>query len=114
MYERHVQQLLPRPKFLLRLFKHLLTGMGVLLLFLGVGVVGYHWFEQLSWLDALLNASMILGGMGPVNPVLTIAGKWFASIYAILSGMIFLGVAGIIVAPLLHRLLHWVHLDSQD
>jgi len=112
MYEKHNQPLLPRNKFALRLFWHFLTGSAIMGFSLGIGVLGYHWSADLSWLDALLNASMILGGMGPVNPVLTSAGKWFASIYALFSGMIFLGIVGIIIAPIIHRLLHWMHLDD--
>ena len=114
MYEKRTQPLLPRRKFLVRLFYHFLAGSGVLLLSLGLGVLGYHGFEGQPWLDALLNASMILGGMGPVNLVVTPGGKIFASVYAIYSGMIFLGVAGIIIAPILHRFLHFMHLDEAE
>lgn len=112
MYEKHYEPLLKRSKFLFRLLSHLLTGVGILVVSLGLGVVGYHGFEHLSWLDSLLNASMILGGMGPVNVVLSEGGKWFASFYALFSGMIFLGVFGIIIAPVVHRLLHLMHLDE--
>ena len=113
MYEKKYQPLLPRKKILFRLFFHFLSGMSILLFFLGIGVLGYHLFENLSWLDALLNASMILGGKGPVNGLSTIGGKWFASLYALFSGMVFLGVAGIIIAPILHRFLHIMHLDPE-
>jgi hypothetical protein len=75
-------------------------------------VIGYHFFEKLPWLDALLNASMILGGMGPVNPIVTSSGKVFASIYALFSGLIFLVVAGLQVAPVVHRIIHRMHLDK--
>lgn len=112
MYEKHSEPLLPRTKFFLRLFYHLLLGLGILIVSLGIGVLGYHGYENQAWLDALLNASMILGGMGPVNPVLTNGGKWFASMYALFSGMIFLGVAGIIIAPIIHRFLHFMHLED--
>lgn len=114
MYEKHYEPLLPRMKFILRLLSHLLTGVGILVVSLGLGVVGYHGYEHLSWLDSLLNASMILGGMGPVNVVVTDGGKWFASFYALFSGMIFLGVFGIIIAPVVHRLLHLMHLDEKE
>lgn len=113
MYEKHFEPLLPRRKFIFRLFSHLLTGIAVLIISLGIGVAGYHGYEQLSWLDSLLNASMILGGMGPVNVIHSDGGKWFASFYALFSGMIFLGVFGIIVAPVIHRLLHLMHLDEE-
>ena len=114
MYEKNFQPLLPRKKFLIRLFFHFLSGMGILLFSLGFGILGYHLFEHLSWIDSLLNASMILGGMGPVNGLTTIGGKWFASLYALFSGMIFLGVAGIIIAPILHRFIHIMHLDAEE
>ena len=114
MYEKHYEPLLPRMQFFLRILFHLLTGVGILAISLGLGVLGYHGYEHLSWLDSLLNASMILGGMGPVNPVVTDGGKWFASAYALFSGMIFLGVFGIIIAPVIHRLLHLMHLDEKE
>ena len=75
-----------------------------------VGILGYHFLEDLSWIDALVNASMILGGMGPVNPLQTTAGKVFASFYALYSGMIFLIIAGVMLAPVVHRFLHHFHL----
>jgi hypothetical protein len=114
MYEKNTQPLLPRKQFYLRLANHFLAGIGILILSLGIGVLGYHGYEGLTWIDSLLNASMILGGMGPVNPILTEGGKLFASFYAIFSGMIFLGIAGIIIAPIFHRLLHMMHLDDGD
>lgn len=111
-YEHHDQPLLPRKYFLLRLVRHVGMGLLLILLSLGIGVLGYHFFENLSWLDSLLNASMILGGMGPVNPVVTAAGKVFASLYALFSGIIFLAAASVMVAPVVHRILHQVHLDD--
>jgi len=77
-------------------------------------VLGYHLTERLSWVDSILNASMILGGMGPVNTMDTVAGKLFASAYALFSGVAFLVTVGILVAPLAHRLLHRLHLDVPD
>jgi hypothetical protein len=114
MYEKHNEPLLSRSKFALRLLYHLLVGLGIMFISLGVGVLGYHGFEGLSWLDSLLNASMILGGMGPVNLVVTAGGKVFASIYALFSGMVFLGIVGIIIAPIVHRVLHFMHMDDTD
>ena len=114
MYEKNSQPLLPRKQFILRLFYHFMTGSVVLLISLGIGIIGYHTFGHLSWLDALLNASMILSGMGPVDAMITVGGKWFASLYALLSGMIFLGVAGIIIAPVIHRFLHFMHLEAEN
>jgi len=81
---------------------------------LGGGMLGYHELEGLPWLDAFLNAAMILGGMGPVNVLQTGAGKLFAGVYALFSGLVFLVVAGLIFAPLVHRLLHLFHFDAES
>jgi hypothetical protein len=112
MYEHHSQPLLPRRLFLRRLLKHIVAAAAFLSVGLAIGVLGYHLFEHLSWLDSLLNASMILGGMGPVSELQTRAGKVFASLYAIFSGIFFLLVAGIVIAPIFHRILHRLHLDA--
>jgi hypothetical protein len=81
---------------------------------LGIGIIGYRVFGNLPWIDALLNASMILTGMGPVNPMTTVAGKLFASAYAIFSGVAFLTSFGVLVAPMVHRFLHRFHLEMKD
>ena len=114
MYEPHIQPLLPKAKFLLRMAWHAVLASGIVLGGLGIGVLGYHEFEGLPWLDSLLNASMILGGMGPVNALQTTAGKWFASCYALFAGLVFVVTCGVIFAPLIHRFLHRFHLDMQD
>ena len=85
---------------------------GVVIVSLAVGMCGYHFLEKLPWLDALLNASMILGGMGPVDPLKTDAGKLFASFYALYSGLAIISVAGLLLAPVVHRFLHKFHVDS--
>jgi hypothetical protein len=84
-----------------------------LLTSLAIGVVGYHVLGGLHWLDALVNASMILGGMGPVDPITKDSGKWFESIYALYSGVVLLGSAGVFFSPLIHRFLHRLHLDTE-
>ena len=114
MFEKRSEPLLPRRLFLLRLLKHGILAFGIMLISLGMGVVGYRVSEGFSWLDALLNASMILGGMGPVNELQTVAGKLFASFYALFSGLVFLVIVGILVAPIAHRLLHHLHLEVID
>ena len=86
----------------------------ILLLSLGLGMAGYHFTEGLSWIDSMLNASMLLGGMGPVTQLHTIAGKLFASFYALFSGIVLLAAAGVVIAPLFHRLLHHFHIDIAD
>ncbi len=79
-----------------------------------VGMLGYHGFEGLAWIDAFLNASMILSGMGPVNPVVTVGGKIFAGCYALYSGLALISVLAMVAAPLLHRFLHKFHLERGD
>lgn len=81
---------------------------------LGIGMVGYHAFENLDWIDAFLNAAMILSGMGPMAQPQSTAGKIFAGTYALFSGFVVLLVLGITFGPLLHRLLHKVHADEPD
>ena len=114
MYEHRTQPLLPRRLFLLRMLRHGLLAFCLVFVSLGIGVVGYHVAAGLSWLDALLNASMILGGMGPVNELHSVLGKLFASAYALFSGVAFLVTVGILAAPLVHRLFHHLHLEEGD
>lgn len=90
-----------------------IIGLILLAFSLGIGMFGYHFLENLSWIDSLLNASMILGGMGPVNPLQTNAGKIFASFYAIYSGVILLASVGILATPIFHRFLHKFHLAEK-
>jgi hypothetical protein len=112
VFENIKQPLLSRKLFVRRLFNHFLFGLFLIFISLMIGVCGYHFIEDLSWVDSLLNASMILGGMGPVNELHTETGKVFASMYALFSGIIFLVTVGVLLAPLLHRLLHNLHLDD--
>jgi len=114
MFEHHRESLLPREKFLLRFAGHAAAALIIVLGSLGIGVWGYHHYESLPWLDSLLNASMILGGMGPVNELRTTGGKVFASVYALFSGMVFLVVVGVLFAPLFHRFLHRFHLEMDE
>ena len=106
MYEHRSQPLLSRRAFFLRLASHACIALGIVVGSLLIGILGYHFFEGLPWLDSLVNASMILGGMGPVDILHTTAGKLFASFYALYSGMVFLVAVGIIFAPVFHRILH--------
>jgi hypothetical protein len=92
---------------------HALAAAAVVVASLAVGVVGYHFLAGLPWVDALLNASMILGGMGPVDPLRTTTAKLFASFYALFSGVVFLAAAALLMAPLVHRLLHVLHVDQE-
>ncbi len=114
MYEHKSDRLLPRAEFTIRVIWHLSLALLILLFSLGLGVVGYHLTDGLPWLDSLLNASMILGGMGPVDKLVTDSGKLFASFYALYSGIVFIGVAGIVIAPVAHRVLHKLHLEDKN
>lgn len=114
MYEHKSKPLLPRIKFTFRVLGHGSLGLGILIAALGIGVLGYRFFEGMPWVDATLNASMILGGMGPVSTLNTTGGKLFASGYALFSGVVFIGVMGLVLAPFAHRLLHGFHLDDAD
>src|ERR1044072_7241620 len=113
MYENRKQPLLSTAKFLKRVVRHWLAGFGVLAFGLGVGILGYHYIAGLSWIDSLLNTSMILGGMGPVDPLMTHAAKNLASCYALFSGLAFIGIVSVLLAPFVHRLLHRVHAEEQ-
>ena len=112
-YEHKSQPLLPRHLYWKRLISHGLIALSMLAAALGAGICGYHYLEGFSWIDSLLNASMILGGMGPVGALKTGAGKLFASGYAMFSGVIFIAVAGIMVAPVAHRVMHRLHIESR-
>ncbi len=81
---------------------------------LGLGMAIYHWVEGLDWSDSFLNAAMLLGGMGPVDPLHTTAGKWLAGCYALLAGVVFLVLAGVMLAPVLHHVLQRFHLEDDD
>jgi len=98
--------LLSRKGFIRRLLKHASVSLALLIVSLSIGIIGYHITERLSWTDSVLNASMILAGMGPVDTLHTTQGKWFASFYALFSGTVFIAAAGIVVAPFVHRLVH--------
>jgi hypothetical protein len=112
--EHRHEPLASRPVFLRRVLLYLGFSIGILGVSLGIGILGYHFTEHLSWLDSLLNASMILGGMGPVNPLNTEAGKLFASFYALFAGMVFLVAVGVLLAPVVHRFFHAFHLIPED
>lgn len=81
---------------------------------IGIGMVGYHGLARLTWIDSFLNASMILTGMGPVDPLPSSSAKLFAGCYAIFSGLVFMTIMGIVLAPVLHRILHRFHLADED
>ncbi len=113
-FEHHRQPLASRGVFVRRMARYVALSIAIILVSLMIGIVGYHVTEGLSWIDSLLNASMILGGMGPVDPIRTVAGKLFASFYALFSGMVFLVAVGVLIAPAFHRFLHRFHLEIAD
>jgi hypothetical protein len=112
MYEPHHAPLISREAYLRRIARNGGLASAALLAALFLGVSGYHWIEGLPWVDSILNAAMILGGMGPVAELRTTAGKLFAAAYALFSGLMFIVVAGLLVAPVLHRFLHKFHLEA--
>ncbi len=114
MYESRDQLPLKPSKFVARLVRHVLAALGLLALSLALGVAGYSRFEGLPLLDGFVNSAMLLGGMGPVNPPQQDGGKLFAGLYALYAGLVFLVAAGLVLAPLLHRVLHTFHWDPDD
>lgn len=114
MFESRSEPLAPRHAFLRRVANYLGLAVVVIGAALAIGVLGYHYLGGLGWIDSLLNASMILGGMGPVDPLTTNVAKVFASFYALFSGLVFITVMGIVLAPAAHRALHLFHLEDTD
>jgi len=113
MYEHKNQRPLHSLDFLRRILAHTSVAIGLLAFSLGMGVLGYSYFENLTLVDAFLNSAMLLGGMGPVNTPMTNGGKLFAGIYALYAGLVFIVAAAIIMTPLAHRLLHKFHWDDE-
>jgi hypothetical protein len=112
LYEHHTKPLLPRRVYYARLAWSFCLGSIIMSVSLGIGMIGYHWLEQMPWIDAFANASMILSGMGPLSSLQTSAGKLFAGCYALFSGLTFITCAGVVFAPVIHRFLHKFHLES--
>lgn len=114
MYERRHQPLLSHDRFVRRLLSHGSLAGGLLAGSLALGMAGYRGFEGLPWRDAFLNAAMLLGGMGPVDPPRTDGGKLFSGFYALYAGLVFLIVAGLVLSPVVHRVMHRFHLEEGD
>jgi hypothetical protein len=110
--EHKHQKLLGKRQFAKRLIRYISVALIIILGSLGVGMYGYHSWGELSWIDAFLNAAMILGGMGQVDEIHSVAGKLFAGIFALFGGIVFIVVAGLLFAPLMHRILHRLHVGD--
>ena len=113
-YEHRHDQLAPRSVFIKRVIAALAVALALILVALMIGIAGYHFIAGFNWVDSLLEASMILGGMGPIKELPSDTAKVFASIYALFSGIIFIGVMGIVLSPVVHRIMHKFHVDEKD
>lgn len=113
MFERKDEELAPLRIFFGRIAVSLAISGGLILVGLLIGIAGYHYIAHLRWVDSILNASMILGGMGPVDKLEADRAKMFASVYALFGGLVFMAAAGILFSPILHRVLHKFHLDDE-
>jgi hypothetical protein len=112
LYEHRGQPLISRREFARRVVLHFLVAVGIVMLSLVVGMAGYHELARFSWLDSFLNASMLLGGMGPVGDIPTSSGKVFAGVYALYAGLVLIAASAVMLTPVLHRLLHRFHLET--
>jgi hypothetical protein len=114
LYEHRNKRPITRLAFAHRMAHHVALALILTLLSLGIGMCGYMYYEDLPWRDAFLNSAMLLGGMGPVDPPRTHGGKIFAGLYALYAGLLFLIVAAVLMAPVLHRILHHFHWEERD
>lgn len=112
MYEHKTQPLLSKSKYYQRLYRSMGLFFVLLIICLGIGILGYHYFAKLEWLDSLHNASMILSGMGPVAEIKTVSGKLFSSFYALFSGVAFITNIGLLLTPVVHRFFHKMHVEN--
>ena len=112
MFEQKITPLAPAHVYYKRVLVNLIIGAAIIFLCLMIGIMGYHFLANISWLDSLHNASMILSGMGPVVEIKSVGGKLFSSFYALFSGVVFITNIGIILAPAAHRLFHKFHLED--
>lgn len=113
MFEKRHESLAPRHIFLKRMMRSILLAITAVVIALLIGMCGYHYFENMSWVDAYVNAAMILSGMGPMGTLATSSGKIFAGSYALFSGLMFIVIIGLILAPVVHRFFHHFHLEEE-
>jgi hypothetical protein len=114
IFERRHEKLAPVSVFAKRLGVFVGVALCMIGVALGIGVAGYHYLAGLGLVDSFLEASMILGGMGPVNSLTTDGAKIFASLYALFSGLVLIGVMGVILSPIVHRIMHKFHVEAED
>lgn len=112
--EHHKQQVVPVSRFIFRLLRYALFGALLIVFSLCIGTMGYHYIGSVSWIDSFHMASMILTGMGPVAEMNTSAAKLFSSFYALYSGIAFLSISALFFAPMVHRILHILHVEAND
>jgi hypothetical protein len=112
-YETRREPLLPRRAFARRLAHNFAAASALIGISLAGGMAGYHFLEGMGWLDSFANAAMILSGMGPLEPMRTSAGKFFAGMYALYSGLAVIVATGVLIAPIVHRMLHSFHVESE-
>ena len=113
-FEHRTKPLLPPKKYYKRILRYASFSILLIAGSLGIGILGYHYFNKLSWIDALVNASLILTGMGPVDPLINDGAKYFASIYSIFSGVVFLSIVAVFLSPIVHRFLHKMHISDPE
>jgi hypothetical protein len=113
MYESKSHAPLSRRRFIGRVLRHLALALALAVVSVAIGMAGYEYFEGLLWRDAFLNSAMIAGGMGPVDAPRTNAGKVFAGLYALYSGLVFIATAALLLAPVVHRVMHKFHWEDR-
>jgi len=113
-FERKHEKLAPRSVFVKRLIASFFVALGLIAVALAIGISGYHYLAGFGFVDSLLEASMILGGMGPINQLPSSGAKIFASAYALFSGLVFIALVGVVLAPVVHRILHKFHVEEDN
>jgi hypothetical protein len=113
IYEHHNIRPISHADFITRMVRHGALALFLTLFSIGLGMAGYAYFENLPWRDAFVNAAMLMGGMGPVDMPKTDGGKLFAGLYALYAGMVYLAIAGVLLVPVIHRVLHRFHWEEK-
>lgn len=113
IYEHRDSPPISLAAFAKRMVRHGALALLLTLISLAIGMAGYEYYEDLPWRDAFLNSAMLMGGMGPVDPPKTPGGKVFAGLYALYAGMVYLAIAGVLLVPVIHRVLHRFHWEAK-